>query len=97
MENPYSNPHAEPNKQPQPEPKIHDRPKIKPRRPDFGLGDPVVRESQHDMVEYLTEVTRDMKRIMDEHTIQLKQLVAVLTSIRDAQQQDRWNQQRYGR
>ena len=73
------------------------RPKITPRRPDFGMGDPVIRESQHDMVEYMTEVTRDMKRIMDEHTIQLKQLVAVLTSIRDAQQQDRWNQQRYGR
>jgi len=89
------NPHAEPNKQPQPQ--IHDRLKIRPRRPDFGMGDPVVRESQHDMVEYLTEVTRDMKRIMDEHTIQLKQLVVVLTAIRDAQQQDRWNQQRYGR
>ena len=73
------------------------RPKIFPRRPDFGMGDPVVRESQHDMVEYLTEVTRDMKRIMDEHTIELKKLVIVLTSIRDAQQQDRWNQQRYGR
>ena len=63
------------------------------RRPDFGMGDPVVRESQHDMVEYLTEVTRDMKRIMDEHTIELKKLVVVLTSIRDAQQQDRWNNQ----
>ncbi len=73
------------------------RPKIFPRRPDFGMGDPVVRESQHDMVEYLTEVTRDMKRIMDEHTIELKKLVVVLTSIRDAQQQDRWNQQRYGK
>lgn len=76
----------------------HDQPqnpriKINPRRPDFGMGDRVVRESQHDMVEYLTEVTRDMKRIMDEHTIQLKQLVTVLTSIRDAQQQDRWNNQ----
>jgi hypothetical protein len=69
------------------------RPKIFPRRPDFGMGDPVVRESQHDMVEYLTEVTRDMKRIMDEHTIELKKLVVVLTSIRDAQQQDRWNNQ----
>ena len=91
------NPHAEPNKEPQPQ--IHDRPKIKinPRRPDFGMGDRVVRESQHDMVEYLTEVTRDMKRIMDDHTIELKKLVAVLTAIRDAQQQDRWNQQRYGR
>ena len=63
------------------------------RRPDFGMGDPVVRESQHDMVEYMTEVTRDMKRIMDEHTIELKKLVVVLTSIRDAQQQDRWNNQ----
>ncbi len=63
------------------------------RRPDFGMGDPVVRESQHDMVEYLTEITRDMKRIMDEHTIELKKLVVVLTSIRDAQQQDRWNNQ----
>ena len=73
------------------------RPKITPRRPDFGMGDPVIRESQHDMVEYLTEVTRDMKRIMDEHTIELKKLVAVLTAIRDAQQQDRWNNQRYGR
>jgi len=91
------NPHAEPNKEPQPQ--IYDRPKIKinPRRPDFGMGDRVVRESQHDMVEYLTEVTRDMKRIMDEHTIELKKLVAILTSMRDAQQQDRWNQQRYGR
>ena len=89
------NPHAEPNKQPQPQ--IHDRPKIKPRRPDFGMGDPVVRESQHDMVEYMTEVTRDMKRIMDEHTILMKQLLTVMTSIRDAQQQDRWNQQRYGK
>ena len=89
------NPHAEPNKQPQPQ--IHDRPKIKPRRPDFGMGNPVVRESQHDMVEYMTEVTRDMKRIMDEHTILMKQLLTVMTSIRDAQQQDRWNQQRYGR
>jgi hypothetical protein len=89
------NPHAEPNKQPQPQ--IHDRPKIKPRRPDFGMGDPVVRESKHDMVEYMTEVTRDMKRIMDEHTILMKQLLTVMTSIRDAQQQDRWNQQRYGR
>jgi hypothetical protein len=87
------NPHAEPNKEPQPQ--IHDHPKIKinPRRPDFGMGDPVIRESQHDMVEYLTEVTRDMKRIMDEHTIELKKLVVVLTSIRDAQQQDRWNNQ----
>ena len=63
------------------------------RRPDFGMGDPVIRESQHDMVEYLTEVTRDMKRIMDDHTIELKKLVVVLTSIRDAQQQDRWNNQ----
>ena len=91
------NPHAEPNKEPQPQ--IHDRPKIKinPRRPDFGMGDRVVRESQHDMVEYMTEVTRDMKRIMDEHTILMKQLLGVMTSIRDAQQQDRWNQQRYGR
>lgn len=69
------------------------RPKIIHRRPDFGMGDPVVRESKHDMVEYLTEVTRDMKRIMDEHTIELKKLVVVLTSIRDAQQQDRWNNQ----
>ena len=69
------------------------RPKITPRRPDFGMSDPVVRESKHDMVEYLTEVTRDMKRIMDEHTIELKKLVVVLTSIRDAQQQDRWNNQ----
>ena len=78
------NPHAEPNKQPQPQ--IHDRHKIKtfPRRPDFGMGDPVVRESQHDMVEYMTEVTRDMKRIMDEHTILMKQLLTVMTSIRDA-------------
>lgn len=73
------------------------RPKITPRRPDFGMGDPVVRESKHDMVEYMTEVTRDMKRIMDEHTILMKQLLTVMTSIRDAQQQDRWNQQRYGR
>lgn len=91
------NPHAEPNKQPQPQ--IHDRPKIKinPRRPDFGMGDPVVRESQHDMVEYLTEITRDMKRIMDEHTIQLKQLVGVLTSIRDMQVQEQRMRQRYGR
>jgi hypothetical protein len=71
--------------------------RITPRRPDFGMGDPVVRESQHDMVEYMTEVTRDMKRIMDEHTILMKQLLTVMTSIRDAQQQDRWNQQRYGR
>ena len=69
------------------------RPKIIHHRPDFGMGDPVVRESKHDMVEYLTEVTRDMKRIMDEHTIELKKLVVVLTSIRDAQQQDRWNNQ----
>ena len=69
------------------------RPKINPRRPDFGMGDPVVRESKHDMVEYLTEVTRDMKRIMDEHTILMKQLLTVMTSIRDAQQQDRWNNQ----
>ncbi len=67
------------------------------RRPDFGMGDPVIRESQHDMVEYMTEVTRDMKRIMDEHTILMKQLLTVMTSIRDAQQQDRWNQQRYGK
>ena len=67
--------------------------RITPRRPDFGMGDPVVRESKHDMVEYLTEVTRDMKRIMDEHTIELKKLVVVLTSIRDAQQQDRWTNQ----
>jgi len=67
--------------------------KITPRRPDFGMGDPVIRESQHDMVEYMTEVTRDMKRIMDEHTILMKQLLTVMTSIRDAQQQDRWNQQ----
>jgi hypothetical protein len=63
------------------------------RRPDFGMGDPVVRESKHDMVEYMTEVTRDMKRIMDEHTILMKQLLTVMTSIRDAQQQDRWNNQ----
>lgn len=69
------------------------RPKITHRRPDFGMGDPVVRESQHDMVEYMTEVTRDMKRIMDEHTILMKQLLTVMTSIRDAQQQDRWNNQ----
>jgi hypothetical protein len=89
------NPHAEPNKQPQPQ--IHDRPKINPRRPDFGMGDPVVRESQHDMVEYLTEVTRDMKRIMDEHTIELKKLVVVLTSIRDMQVQEQRMRQRYGK
>jgi mRNA-degrading endonuclease YafQ of YafQ-DinJ toxin-antitoxin module len=57
------------------------------------MGDPVVRESKHDMVEYMTEVTRDMKRIMDEHTILMKQLLTVMTSIRDAQQQDRWNNQ----
>ena len=69
------------------------RPKIIHRRPDFGMGDPVVRESKHDMVEYLTEVTRDMKRIMDDHTILMKQLLTVMTSIRDAQQQDRWNNQ----
>jgi hypothetical protein len=67
--------------------------RITPRRPDFGMGDPVVRESKHDMVEYMTEVTRDMKRIMDEHTILMKQLLTVMTSIRDAQQQDRWNNQ----
>ena len=67
------------------------------RKPDFGWATPPFRESQHDMVEYLTEVTRDMKRIMDEHTIELKKLVTVLTAIRDAQQQDRWNQQRYGK
>ncbi len=73
------------------------RPKIFPRRPDFGMGDPVVRESQHDMVEYLTEVTRDMKRIMDEHTIELKKLVVVLTSIRDMQVQEQRARQRYGR
>jgi hypothetical protein len=91
------NPHAEPNKQPQPQ--IHDRPKIKtfPRRPDFGMSDPVIRESKHDMVEYLTEITRDMKRMMDEHTILMKQLLTVMTSIRDAQQQDRWNNQGRGR
>ncbi len=73
------------------------RPKIFPRRPDFGMGDPVVRESQHDMVEYLTEVTRDMKRIMDEHTIELKKLVVVLTSIRDMQVQEQRMRQRYGK
>jgi mRNA-degrading endonuclease YafQ of YafQ-DinJ toxin-antitoxin module len=61
------------------------------------MGDPVIRESKHNMVEYLTEVTRDMKRIMDEHTILMKQLLTVLTSIRDAQQQDRWNNQGRGR
>ena len=71
--------------------------RITPRRPDFGMGDPVVRDSQHDMVEYMTEVTRDMKRIMDEHTILMKQLLTVMTSIRDAQQQDRWNNQGRGR
>jgi hypothetical protein len=71
--------------------------RITPRRPDFGMGDPVVRESKHDMVEYMTEVTRDMKRIMDEHTILMKQLLTVMTSIRDAQQQDRWNNQGRGR
>ena len=69
------------------------RPKIIHRRPDFGMGDPVVRESKHDILEYMTEVTRDMKRIMDEHTILMKQLLTVMTSIRDAQQQDRWNNQ----
>ena len=69
------------------------RPKIIHHRPDSGMGDPVVRESKHDMVEYMTEVTRDMKRIMDEHTILMKQLLTVMTSIRDAQQQDRWNNQ----
>jgi hypothetical protein len=73
------------------------RPKIFPRRPDFGMGDPVVRESQHDMVEYLTEVTRDMKRIMDEHTIELKKLVVVLTSMRDMQVQEQRMRQRYGK
>ena len=73
------------------------RPKITPRRPDFGMGDPVIRESQHDMVEYLTEVTRDMKRIMDEHTIELKKLVVVLTSIRDMQVQEQRMRQRYGK
>jgi hypothetical protein len=61
------------------------------------MGDPVVRESQHDMVEYLTEVTRDMKRIMDEHTIELKKLVVVLTSIRDMQVQEQRMRQRYGK
>ena len=66
------------------------------RKPDFGWSTPPFRESQHDMVEYLTEVTRDMKRIMDEHTIELKKLVIVLTALRDAQQQDRRNNQRYG-
>jgi hypothetical protein len=71
--------------------------RITPRRPDFGMGDPVVRESKHDMVEYMTEVTRDMKRIMDEHTIQLKQLVAVLTSMRDMQVQEQRMRQRYGK
>jgi hypothetical protein len=76
---------------------MEEQQRINPRRPDFGMGDPVVRESKHDMVEYLTEVTRDMKRIMDEHTMLMKQLLTVMTSIRDAQQQDRWNQQRYGK
>jgi hypothetical protein len=45
----------------------------------------------------LTEVTRDMKRIMDEHTIELKKLVVVLTSIRDMQVQEQRARQRYGR
>lgn len=72
---------------------MEEQQRINPRRPDFGMGDPVVRESKHDMVEYMTEVTRDMKRIMDEHTILMKQLLTVMTSIRDAQQQDRWNNQ----
>ena len=67
------------------------------RRPDFGMGDPVVRESQHDMVEYLTEITRDMKRMMDEHTIELKKLVVVLTSMRDMQVQEQRMRQRYGK
>jgi len=67
------------------------------RRPDFGMGDPVVRESKHDMVEYLTEVTRDMKRMMDEHTIELKKLVVVLTSMRDMQVQEQRIRQRYGK
>lgn len=67
------------------------------RKPDFGMGDPVVRESQHDMVEYLTEVTRDMKRMMDDHTIELKKLVVVLTSMRDMQVQEQRMRQRYGK
>ena len=67
------------------------------RRPDFGMGDPVMRESQHDMVEYLTEITRDMKRMMDEHTIELKKLVVVLTSMRDMQVQEQRMRQRYGK
>lgn len=36
--------------------------------------------------DYLTKVTRDMKRAMDEHTVLLKELVAVMVSIRNSQQ-----------
>ena len=67
------------------------------RKPDFGWSTPPFRESQHDMVEYLTEVTRDMKRMMDEHTIELKKLVVVLTSMRDMQVQEQRMRQRYGK
>jgi len=52
---------------------------------------------EENMDEYMTEVTRDMKRAMDEHTVLLKELVAVLVSIRNSQQQDRWNDQRRAR
>jgi len=34
---------------------------------------------------------------MDEHTVLLKELVAVMVSIRNSQQQDRWNDQRRGK
>ena len=66
--------------------------KIGPTRPTIGIKNP-----QTNMDEYMTEVTRDMKRMMDEHTVLLKELVAVLVSIRNSQQQDRWNDQRRGK
>ena len=58
--------------------------KISPTRPTIGIKNP-----QTNMDEYMTEVTRDMKRMMDEHTVLLKELVAVLVSIRNSQQRSK--------
>jgi len=58
--------------------------KIGPTRPTIGIKNP-----QTNMDEYMTEVTRDMKRMMDEHTVLLKELVAVLVSIRNSQQRSK--------
>lgn len=45
----------------------------------------------------IEHIMREAKRAVDEGNAQLKEVTVLLTTIRDAQQQDRWHNQRYGK